>query len=264
MTAPVKEKTVMRGVALALASRGWAVFPLHTPRGGGCSCGRPGCEDTGKHPRTRNGLKDATTDPEAIARWWGMWPDANIGVRTGQESGIVVLDIDPRHGGDDALHELEQAHGALPRTVESLTGSGGRHIYFKHPDRAIPNSVGKLAPGLDVRADGGYVIAPPSVHANGRAYCWLADSGPSDIELAELPDWLARRLILPPNGRVHAPEDWRALGAPLKVNAMSARPSSSVTCSRVASIRSWCWSCCWRGTSSATGRRWVAMSSPAR
>jgi bifunctional DNA primase/polymerase-like protein len=121
------------GAGASAPASTWLVFPLHTPHDGSCSCGRRGCANIGKHPRTPNGLKDATTDPELISRWRGMWPDANRGVRTGAESGIVVLDVDPRHGGDDSLHELEREHGEVPATIECLTGGGGRHIYFQAP-----------------------------------------------------------------------------------------------------------------------------------
>jgi Bifunctional DNA primase/polymerase, N-terminal/Primase C terminal 1 (PriCT-1) len=195
------------------AAADWAIFPLHTPAGDGCSCRKPGCENVGKHPRTANGLKDATADPELLLKWWSMWPQANVGVRTGAESGIVILDVDPCRGGDDALHGLERAHGALPATIEALTGGGGRHIYFKHPGQEIRNSADKLGPGLDIRGDGGYVVAPPSIHASGRAYCWAVDSGPDDVELAELPGWLAQRLKQHSNGHAHPLEDWRELAA---------------------------------------------------
>ena len=104
--------------ALEYASRGWPVFPVHVPAGGGCSCGNPGCEHVGKHPRTQHGLLDATTDEATIRQWWTDWPDANIGFATGAASGIVVLDIDPRHGGDKTLAGWERQHGLLPHAVE--------------------------------------------------------------------------------------------------------------------------------------------------
>src|SRR6266849_1224690 len=86
--------------ALAYAARGWHVFPCHTPTPqGGCSCRRPSCEDIGKHPRTKNGLQDATTEEATIRRWWKMWPEANVAIRTGAISGLVVLDQDNRKGG---------------------------------------------------------------------------------------------------------------------------------------------------------------------
>jgi hypothetical protein len=107
-----------------------------------------------------------------------MWPDTGIAVRTGAESGLVVLDVDPQHGGDDTLAELLAAHGVLPITVECFTGGGGRHIYFRHPGGEVRNSAGKVGPGLDIRGDGGYVVAPPSPHPSGRRYEWSVDGHP--------------------------------------------------------------------------------------
>src|SRR5262245_50703619 len=118
--------------ALAYARRDWPVIPLYTVQSGQCSCGRAGCAHTGKHPRTRNGLKDATTLERPIRAWWEQSPDANVGIVTGWKSGLLVLDVDPRHGGDESLLELERQHGSLPHTIEVLTGGGGRHLYFKY------------------------------------------------------------------------------------------------------------------------------------
>jgi hypothetical protein len=169
--------------ALRYANHGWAVFPCHEPTLTGCSCRRADCSSPAKHPRTARGLHDATTDPEAIARWWRHWPSANIAVRTGADSGLVVIDVDPEHGGLAAIADLQRRHGDLPLTPTVLTGSGGRHYWFAYPGLAIPNSAGRLGPGVDVRGDGGYVITPPSLHPSG-SYRWEAT--PS---LAELPGW---------------------------------------------------------------------------
>ena len=173
--------------ALVYASRGWPVFPVHTPTGAECSCGKPNCEHAGKHPRTKHGFHDATTDQTTIQRWWTRWPDANIGIATGAASGLVVLDVDPRHGGDETLADLERKHGSLPNTVECLTGGGGRHIYFAHPGGQVKSRT--IAPGVDVKADGGYIVAPPSVHASGRRYEWEVSSRPDDTLVAP-PKWL--------------------------------------------------------------------------
>ena len=165
----------------------WAVFPCHNVDAAGCcSCGRRDCDSPGKHPHTSHGLQDATKDPEQIRTWWKRWPDANIGVPTGAVSGFDVLDIDPRHGGNESLEELEREHGKLPETVEAITGGGGRHILFKHKG-GVRNSAGRL-PGLDVRGEGGYIIVAPSTHASGQAYAWELSSRPDEVELAEWPD----------------------------------------------------------------------------
>lgn len=165
------------GAALRYAERGIRVLPLHTPQGNGCSCGKPDCPSPGKHPRTPNGVKDATTDPDAIRHWWTKWPDANIGLATGAESDIVVVDAD----GDAGLESLQTLRLLydLNRVPEVLTGSGGRHLYFRHPGGTFKNRVkfSSAYPGLDTRGDGGYVVAPPSLHASGVRYSWLEGEG---------------------------------------------------------------------------------------
>ncbi len=175
--------------ALSCARRGWHVVPLHTPAPDGCSCGRADCASPGKHPRTRHGLKDATTDEQAIREWWEASPLANIGVATGSESGLFVLDVDGRHGGDDSLAALRQEHGSFPTTVGALTGSG-EHIYFAHPGTHVPTNAGKLGEGLDIRGDGGYVVVPPSLHSSGRLYAWEGSGDPEEVTLASAPPWL--------------------------------------------------------------------------
>lgn len=177
--------------ALAYAARfGWYAFPVHCPKLGGCSCGRPDCGAVGKHPRTPKGCLDATLDADTIRAWWAKWPDAGVAIATGRGSGLVVLDVDPRNGGDETLGELVAKHGPLPETVSSITGSGGAHYLFKYPsgvDRVKSRAVGA---GLDCKADGGYVVAAPSLHASGRTYHWEVANQPGDVEVAELPAWL--------------------------------------------------------------------------
>jgi len=161
--------------ALALAQRKAHVLP---------------CSPGGKTPATAHGLKDATIDPAAMARWWAKG-DYNIGIATGRVSGFFVVDVDG-HDGEAALRSLERENGALPQTVEVITGGGGRHLYFSMPSTAIANSVGKIAPHIDVRGDGGYVLAPPSVHPSGRRYAWSVDSG---SKIAEAPAWLLAKIV---------------------------------------------------------------------
>jgi len=163
--------------AKTYARRGWAVFPVHSPRDGGvCSCGDPSCRSPGKHPRTATGLKEATTDIGKIQVWWDTWPDANIGVVTGRTEGAALLcvDIDPRHGGNDTLNALELTHGILPPHLIARTGGGGSHHIFTIPDgERIRSSSGKLGPGVDVKGEGGYFIAAPSLHVSGKRYEWV-------------------------------------------------------------------------------------------
>lgn len=157
--------------ALAYAAKWWPVFPLHSISNGKCTCGKGMCDDAGKHPRSIHGFQDATLDPETIKRWWTfMWPNANIGIATGEVSGIVVLDVDPRNGGDESFAEMEIKFGKLPDTLRSKTGGGGWHIFFRHPGSYVKCTT--IMPGLDIKGDGGYIVAPPSLHHSGNLYQW--------------------------------------------------------------------------------------------
>lgn len=180
-----------REAALQYAAKGWPVLPLHSPTvDGRCSCDKAACPNPGKHPRTPHGLTDATVDKATIRRWWRSWPTANVGLLTGERSGLVVLDVDPRHGGDEALRQLESQYGKFPATVKALSGGGGHHVVFAHPGKPVKNTVGALGPGLDLKGDGGYIVAPPSLHISGRRYQWEVSSHPDKVSLAPLPAWL--------------------------------------------------------------------------
>jgi hypothetical protein len=137
-----------------------------------------------------------------------------VGIVTGLVSNLVVLDVDAAHGGEASLQRLVQAHGPLPWTVEARTGGGGRHLYFIHPGGLVPNRAG-FRPGLDLRGDGGYVVAPPSVHPSGRAYAWAATGDPERAVPAALPAWLLHAVSgALGKGRVgHTREHWRRLVA---------------------------------------------------
>jgi len=171
-------------VAVRLSSRGLAVVPLHTPIDGSCSCNVPGCPAPGKHPKVR--WRDLLAGPPSlddVRSWWARWPDANVGVLTGRVSGVVVLDIDPRNGGDTSVGTLERTWGPLPSTPTVRTGGGGRHLWFVAP--GAPVTSGPVAPGLDLKGEGGLVVAPPSLHASGDRYAWIVTL--DDVELAPLP-----------------------------------------------------------------------------
>lgn len=154
------------------ADLGWPIFPVAWIREDGlCTCGRSTCRSPGKHPwaaAAPNGFKDASRNPHLVRAWWKKWPNANIGVATGLASGLVVVDIDPRNQGDLDLEELEARHGKLPDTPMSLTGGGGQYYFFACPEEGF--APGKLAGGIDIKADGGYVVLPPSNHASGGVY----------------------------------------------------------------------------------------------
>jgi Bifunctional DNA primase/polymerase, N-terminal/Primase C terminal 1 (PriCT-1) len=177
--------------AVEYAARGWRVLPLNdkVPLAGS------------------NGCLGATANPAAVA----LWPSGvNVGIATGR--GLVVLDIDYRHDGGDSLSELERRHGQLPRTASVETGGGGDHLYFT-TSALVRNSAGKLGPGLDVRGEGGYVVAPPSVHPDtGLPYSW--DNHPDDVDPAPVPGWLEQLLSAKQRGRARRPVgEWRKLAA---------------------------------------------------
>lgn len=155
--------------AHAYAGRRWHVLPLYTVRDGVCTCCQDCGKNAGKHPCVKGGFKVATTDSRQIEEWWRKWPGANIGIATGVVSGLVVPDIDGEEGLA-LLKSLVARHGPLPRTPTVKTARGW-HFYFALPASgvSIPCSAGG---GLDVRGDGGYVVAPPSVHASGHVYRW--------------------------------------------------------------------------------------------
>lgn len=166
---------------------GWHVFPIHTLMNGKCSCGNPKCRNIGKHPITRNGFKDATNETSAIQKYWTRYPLANIGIRTGEESKIFVLDVDGEKG-KNTLEDLISKHGPLPDTVQSITGSGGEHYLFKFQE-GVGSKTG-FRPGLDIRGTGGYIVAPMSIHETGNRYEWELSSRPLETEIADAPEWL--------------------------------------------------------------------------
>jgi hypothetical protein len=166
---------------------GWKVFPCHTiSEDGECSCGRKACTDAGKHPRTDTGLKEASSDTDQIEAWFGAGsPPSNIGVVTGKVSGITVIDIDIGHGklGAESWSALIAEKGE-PNTLMSKTGSGGLHVLFKY-NSALRTGTNRLGKGIDIRGDGGYIIAPPSRHRSGGVYEWM-----NDTQLDDLPEHL--------------------------------------------------------------------------
>jgi hypothetical protein len=181
--------------ALAVARNGKPVFP---------------CKPGGKEPLTRRGHIDATTDPRKIHMWWKRWPNANIAVPTGGRSGMLVVDVDHRA----SLDALEAKHGQFSETRTHSTGSGGMHLIFAYPEgSSIRNSAGKLGKGLDVRAEGGYIIVPPS--RTTRPYAVL-----DALPLADTPPWLIEILTEPQRtaGKVrmiHTAPSVGAVGPPI-------------------------------------------------
>lgn len=162
--------------ALAYATAGWEVFPLH-----------------GKVPLTNHGVLDATCDPGQVAGWWAArWPNANIGGRV--PAGVVVVDVDPRSGGDVSWAALTAEHGDVAtRTALSGRGDDGGHRYYRHPGGKLRGTIGA---GLDVKTHAGYTVLPPSLHpATGKPYRWVEPAAP----IAPPPAWLVRLLRREPS-----------------------------------------------------------------
>jgi Bifunctional DNA primase/polymerase, N-terminal/Primase C terminal 1 (PriCT-1) len=198
---PMQPEITMRDAALSYALQGWPVFPL-----------------AGKIPYEfltpgvkSHGHKDATTDQEKLRAWWSAHPKANIGLRTGRDSGIIVVDMDVPDGYF-GLKELQQQYSRLPPTRTSRTANGGLHYFFQHPQdgNTYPSTVG-LADriGVDIRAEDGYVVLSPSKLYGRKSYTWADPNTP----IAPLPDWLHAML---PTKREHReyPHDLR-FAAPL-------------------------------------------------
>jgi hypothetical protein len=203
--------------ALHYALAGIPVFPVWPAVpliGGGyvCGCGKIGCSSPAKHPHRAvpHGLKDATTNELRVRRFFENYPDANIGGAIGAGA-IVAIDIDLRHDGELAV--VEEMYGALPPTWHAHTGGGGSHYFFR-TDAVINNSQGVLAKGVDVRARGGFVVLPPSLHISGQRYRWHNDEFPSRSSLAPLPERIAVALTKrPTNGAAGATTDWAGFAA---------------------------------------------------
>lgn len=182
--------------ALGYLNRGWSLVPVipHT-----------------KRPIIAwQSFQHRLPSKDEVEGWFDRWPTANLAVVTGAISGLVVIDIDPRHGGTESLAKMEARHGPLPETIEANTGGGGRHVYFAHPGHEVRNRVG-LAPGIDLRGDGGCIIVPPSVHPCGKQYRWRPGHAPGEVALAPLPIWLELSKFRGESARGQPVAYWREL-----------------------------------------------------
>jgi predicted P-loop ATPase len=230
------------GYAVAYARRGWPVFPLHTAYGKDqCSCGKD-CGHAGKHPRTAHGLNDATTDEATIRGWWQQWPDAGIGIAVGKAK-LVVVDIDPRSGGTATWSSLVTQHDC-PVTTCVRTGGGGEHLFFRGPGYPVQSKSGALGHGVDIKSDGGYVVAPPTRHESGERYEWRQGAGPGDGEPAPCPQWVLERL--------QRKRDRGSLPDSLMAQAFA---NAGKLGRRLPDGR-WSVECPWRSTHSDSGQRW--------
>jgi P4 family phage/plasmid primase-like protien len=166
--------------ALRYIRLGWPVIPLR-----------------GKIPRVTNGSKDASLNEKQVRTWWEMWPDANIGVATSHR--FFVLDVDIKGGGEESYDYLRHQHGGFPPdTIQQVTGTGGRHLLFALPDFPVRNSTSSIAPGIDIRGAGGYIVVAPSIHPEtNREYVWDGMAEIEDQPIAAAPAWLLDKLRNP-------------------------------------------------------------------
>ena len=183
----------MLGRAIQYAEKyGFAVFPLHGIKtvelknfsGLSCTCGNMICTNQGKHPAVQKGRNAASKEPMVIENLWAARIGLNIGVATGVESGIFVLDIDGITG-EENLAKYESQNSKLPKTLTSITGRG-RHLIFKYPSRKVFNRTNVLGEKVDVRGDGGYIVAPNSRHISGISYQWEDET----VSISDAPQWL--------------------------------------------------------------------------
>lgn len=176
--------------ALSYAKRGWRVIPVN-----------------GKIPLTPRGCLDGSIDRQTILAWWARWPNANVAVCTGAESGVVVIDADGPEG-TARIREL-----GVPVTPMVVTGNG-MHYYCLHPGVEVRNSV-RIEPGIDVRGESGYTVAPPSLHNSGHRYAWHDGLSFNDVELASFPEWLSQKVTArSASATLPTPvEVWRRLAA---------------------------------------------------
>lgn len=186
----------LQNEALRYAAAGIPVFPLHwIKQDGTCSC-RLGemCQAKGKHPRIKNWCEEATTDAAKVKEWWDKAPSANIGIPMGEKTGLVALDVDTRHHGEESLAILMDENDILPPTITATTGGGGKHYIFKYTEElALKNVVG-FREGLDVRTQGGMIVAAPSMHHSGNQYKWDEGKSPFEMAAADMPAWLVAEI----------------------------------------------------------------------
>jgi hypothetical protein len=254
--------SALAAAAVAYAQAGYEVVPL---RGklplGNCPACEPRSPRYCPHPAADcehelcHGLYAATSDPGRVQRWWARRPQANIGARIPQS--LVVMDVDPRHGGQARLAVLEREHGPLPPTRVSISGrgDGGRHYWFLHPGGRL--SAARLGVGLDLKTHTGYVLLPPSRHpATGRPYRWADPI----VDPAPMPDWLVC-LLTPPAATAPVPARRRSRPPTHMGESVAERFNAAMTWTEVLGPHGWT---CPDPNPDADGARWrhPAASNP--
>jgi hypothetical protein len=240
LSASVIDSTDIGAAAVEYAIRNWPVLPLCKRHKFDPSLDHP----HGKDPAIRggHGVLDATTDLGAVIAWWGgRYAGCNIGLRV--PSTMMVLDIDPRHGGLDSFNLLQRQHGAIPHCLTTLSGrgDGGRHLFMRRPPKRL--SAAKLGPGIDLKTQAGYVVAPPSIHPDtGRPY--IRVDGP----IIEPPAWLVKLITVEPP----APKPRR----PIRLDGKSVADEYNATMTWADVLEPHRWACI-DADGDANGARWL-------
>lgn len=177
--------------ALKYLEFGWQPTPVHYAVDDVCSCSRgPNCHTPGKHP-VLPGWQNTILDANEVTRIWTENPHYNVGLVTGSRTNLVALDIDAGNGGYESLRELEDENGLLPETTTAQTGGGGKHYLFRYPEGMVIPTKGNIMRGIDVRGEGGQIVAAPSYHSKSRnRYKWVTGCSPATILPVDMPDWL--------------------------------------------------------------------------
>ena len=197
MTAPDPSSDMMLTAALDAALRGWRVHPIVEWTGTACACGKDDCGSPGKHPVLSAWQKKASTDPAQVRKWWKKRPTAGVGIATGSASGLLVVDLDddpskpPEEHGTPSWKALLSEHGIGPKTYAVKTARG-THLYYGMPEGAVIGNRARLRPGIDIRGENGFVVAPPSLHSTGVRYTVARD-----VPVVPAPAWLVAMLVRP-------------------------------------------------------------------
>lgn len=221
--------------ALKYAAMGWRVLPCYHIVNGACSCNNHECHSPGKHPMIAGGATSATTDAEKITEWFTKWPNANIAIATGRESGFFAVDVDINHAlgkyGDKSQDELRGQGKVIDSSVIALTGGGGKHYLYKYPANVdILCSTSKIGANIDVRGKGGYIMVEPSNHLLGH-YIFESSSDPlnGDAKLEDAPQWLIaitsakeKGVVKKDSGMYFASSEWDVLPEDQKQDILTA------------------------------------------
>jgi len=189
----IRDVKTVAEAALYYISLGFAVFPVHRKLNGQCTCNNPDCRSPGKHPRTQNGVKDATKDPAIVNYWWNsIYRGSGIAIATGRVSGFFIVDVDKKDLGDLAWHTFKDDNDIDDtETPIATTINGGHHVFYRMPaEGKVKTDTNVLAKGIDIRGDGGYIVAYPS-----DGYDFILEQAVGELEIEEAPESILSLVI---------------------------------------------------------------------